>query len=281
MWTALDFTQHGHLDLYTNTMRELEWDQNAVTMCSFDISSPFMNVPLQETIDICTASLFHSNCEPPCISEAVFVELKNAATRAVEFPSMTIAPLSPVPSRQSRAGITIRSTACKHFRRLSWEACVPWKEHEHYIYGILLICGRYVCNLQYSYRLHWLPRTSQCSPSCIKVYAWDRAVKCTSLSRCVNREDWGWILDDKPSLGSTHGGTPLAQHATRLPLWIPLLIESGPSVHPADLLLKLIAFKPFSMTMATLSDSSVGSYSAKLPVSLRTLYLSRKVSNLS
>ena len=67
-------------------MRGLEWDQNAVTtMCSFDISSLFMNVPLQETTGICVASLFHSNFEPTCISEAVFVERMNAATRAVEF----------------------------------------------------------------------------------------------------------------------------------------------------------------------------------------------------
>ena len=66
-------------------MRELERDQNAVTMYSFDISSLFTNVSLQETIDICTASLFHSNLEPCSISEAVFVELVNTATRAVEF----------------------------------------------------------------------------------------------------------------------------------------------------------------------------------------------------
>ena len=56
-----------------------------MTMCSFDKSNLFTNVPLQETINICTASLFQSNLEPPGISEAVFVELTNAATRAVEF----------------------------------------------------------------------------------------------------------------------------------------------------------------------------------------------------
>ena len=56
-----------------------------MTMCSFDKSNLFTNVPLQETINICPASLFQSNLEPPGISEAVFVELTNAATRAVEF----------------------------------------------------------------------------------------------------------------------------------------------------------------------------------------------------
>ena len=66
------------------------------------------------------------------------------------------------------------------------------------------------------------------------------------------------------------------QHATRLALWIPSLIERGPYVHPDDLLLKLSALKPFSVTMATLSNSFVGSYSTKLPSGLRTLYFDQK-----
>ena len=54
-------------------------------MCSFDIDSLFTNVPLTETIDICAHLLYHMELEHRPISESVFVELMNMATRDVEF----------------------------------------------------------------------------------------------------------------------------------------------------------------------------------------------------
>ena len=54
-------------------------------MCSFDIDRLFTNVPLTEFIDICAHLLYHMELEYPPISESVFVELMNMATRDVEF----------------------------------------------------------------------------------------------------------------------------------------------------------------------------------------------------
>ena len=54
-------------------------------MSSFDIKSLFTNVPLTETIEICAHLLHHTDLEQPMISEHVFVELMNTATREVEF----------------------------------------------------------------------------------------------------------------------------------------------------------------------------------------------------
>ena len=54
-------------------------------MSSFHIQSLFTNVPLTETIDICAHLLYHGDLQHPQISEQVFVELMNTATRQVEF----------------------------------------------------------------------------------------------------------------------------------------------------------------------------------------------------
>ena len=55
-------------------------------MCSFDISSLFTNVPLEETINICADALYcdDSNAQS-LISKAVFIELMKSATSGVEF----------------------------------------------------------------------------------------------------------------------------------------------------------------------------------------------------
>ena len=55
-------------------------------MCSFDISSLFTNVPLEETINICADALYCNDPNAqPFISKAVFIELMKSATSGVEF----------------------------------------------------------------------------------------------------------------------------------------------------------------------------------------------------
>ena len=51
-------------------------DFNNLFMCSFDISSLFTNVPLEETINICADALYCDDLDAqPLISKAVFIEL--------------------------------------------------------------------------------------------------------------------------------------------------------------------------------------------------------------
>ena len=54
-------------------------------LCSFDISSLFINVPLDETVEICADALYrgHLDCQP--LPEDTFRELMLFATRGVEF----------------------------------------------------------------------------------------------------------------------------------------------------------------------------------------------------
>ena len=56
-------------------------------MCSYDIKSLFTNVPLEETIQICTKELYHSDIErpPPPLSEKSFIKLIRKVTTGVEF----------------------------------------------------------------------------------------------------------------------------------------------------------------------------------------------------
>ena len=54
-------------------------------MCSFDISSLFTNVPLDETIGICADALYRGDLDCPPFPEEVFIELMQIATRGVEF----------------------------------------------------------------------------------------------------------------------------------------------------------------------------------------------------
>ena len=61
-------------------------DANNLFMCSFDISSLFTNVPLEETINICVDALYCDDSDAqPLISKAVFIELMKSATSGVEF----------------------------------------------------------------------------------------------------------------------------------------------------------------------------------------------------
>ena len=54
-------------------------------LCSFDISSLFTNVPLDETIEICADALYQGHLDCPPTPQDTFRELMLIATRGVEF----------------------------------------------------------------------------------------------------------------------------------------------------------------------------------------------------
>ena len=57
----------------------------SVFLCSYDVCSLFSNVPLAETIEICSDALYNGELTPPPFSRVVFVELMQTATSSVEF----------------------------------------------------------------------------------------------------------------------------------------------------------------------------------------------------
>ena len=65
-------------------MQNLDIDPN-VFMCSFDVSSLFTNVFLDETIKICLEALYDDSDLQPLIPKDVFVELMKSATSSVDF----------------------------------------------------------------------------------------------------------------------------------------------------------------------------------------------------
>ena len=80
------YTAHCISDSFTfaDYVRKLDGKIDSV-MFSFDVSSLFMNVPLDETIAICADTLHNISASQPCIPKQVFVELLHSATSAVEF----------------------------------------------------------------------------------------------------------------------------------------------------------------------------------------------------
>ena len=80
------FWSHCISDSFTfaKTMQNLDIDPN-VFMRSFDASSLFTNVPLDETIKICLKALYDQSNSQPVIPKNVFVELMKSATSSVEF----------------------------------------------------------------------------------------------------------------------------------------------------------------------------------------------------
>ena len=62
------FLSHCISDLFTfaKTMQNLDIDPN-VFMCSFDVSSLFTNVPLDETIKICSEALYDQSFQRTCL----------------------------------------------------------------------------------------------------------------------------------------------------------------------------------------------------------------------
>ena len=65
-------------------MQSLDIDPN-VFMCSFDISSLFTNVPLIETMKICSEAFYDKSYLQPVIPKDVFVESMKSATSSVEL----------------------------------------------------------------------------------------------------------------------------------------------------------------------------------------------------
>ena len=80
------YTAHCISDSFTfaDYVRKLD-GQVDNCMCSFDVSSMFTNVPLDETIAICADTLYNIPDSQPCIPKEVFVELLHSATSTVEF----------------------------------------------------------------------------------------------------------------------------------------------------------------------------------------------------
>ena len=81
------FSTHCISDLFmfADAIHNLK-DSNNFFMCSFDISSLFTNVPLEETINICADALYCDNSDAqPFISKAVFIEMMKSTTSAVEL----------------------------------------------------------------------------------------------------------------------------------------------------------------------------------------------------
>ena len=56
-----------------------------VFMCSFDVSSLFINVPLDGTIKICSDALYDDSDLQPFIPKDVLVKLIKSATSSIEF----------------------------------------------------------------------------------------------------------------------------------------------------------------------------------------------------
>ena len=75
------FSSHCVSDSFTfpKTMQNLDIDSN-VFMCSFDVASLFINVPLDETIKICLEVLYDQSDSQPVIPKDVFVKLIKSAT---------------------------------------------------------------------------------------------------------------------------------------------------------------------------------------------------------
>ena len=66
-------------------IQQLKVNSNDSIRCSFDICSLFTNVPLAETIEICTKTLYDGHLPTPVIPKHVFIELMKTATTFVEF----------------------------------------------------------------------------------------------------------------------------------------------------------------------------------------------------
>ena len=56
-----------------------------VFMCSFDVCSLYISIPLEETIEICCDDLFRSSLPKLTFPESVFKHLMNFATSSAEF----------------------------------------------------------------------------------------------------------------------------------------------------------------------------------------------------
>ena len=70
---------------FANFIQNYSVDPAKAFLCSFDISSLFTNVPLDETIGICTDALYKGHHDCPPFPEDTFREVMLFSTRGVEF----------------------------------------------------------------------------------------------------------------------------------------------------------------------------------------------------
>ena len=70
--------------MFAKTMQNVDIDPNAF-MCSFDVSSLFTIIPLDETIKIHSEALYDECDSQSVIPKDVFVELMKSAASLVEF----------------------------------------------------------------------------------------------------------------------------------------------------------------------------------------------------
>ena len=80
------FSSHVVKDsfVFAETLRNVNTNRDSF-MCSFDVCSLFTNVPLDETIEICMNTLYHSDLVPPTVEERALKKLLIKATKEVEF----------------------------------------------------------------------------------------------------------------------------------------------------------------------------------------------------
>ena len=71
--------------IFAEHMRSRVMDCDNFIMCSFDVSSLFTNVPLEETIEICANKLYEINGSVLKLSKENFIKLMRKATDSVEF----------------------------------------------------------------------------------------------------------------------------------------------------------------------------------------------------
>ena len=69
---------------FADYIRKLDGQTDSF-MCSFDVSSLFTNIPLDETIKIRTDALYDNLESQPCTPTEVFVKLVHSATSTAEF----------------------------------------------------------------------------------------------------------------------------------------------------------------------------------------------------
>ena len=70
---------------FVKKVRKFTFSPPSVFLCSFDISSLFINVPLAETIEICANALYNDDSMAPSFPRNIFVELMQLATSSMKF----------------------------------------------------------------------------------------------------------------------------------------------------------------------------------------------------
>ena len=80
------YTAHCISDSFTfaDYIRKLDGQIDSF-MCSFDVSSLFTNIPLDETIAICADTLYNIPDSQFCIPKEAFVELLHSATVVIPY----------------------------------------------------------------------------------------------------------------------------------------------------------------------------------------------------